>query len=170
MTAPIPMRWDGESFTPLPRFAGECDKLFVVGQVHRMVEVQDRSAKSHAHFFAAVSEAWANLPDHLAERFPTADHLRKFALIKGGWADSRQIVAASKAEAVRLAAFIRPMDAYAVVTVDGSVVTVWTARSQDMRSMGATEFQRSKDAVLRIIAEMIGTTADTLAANAGRAA
>lgn len=165
----LPMRWDGEAMVPLPGFARRADAQFVIGQTYRLEPVEDRSAASHRHYFAAINEAWANLPDHMAERFPSPESLRKFALIKAGYADSRQIVAASKAEAQRLAAFIRPMDEYAVVTVDQAVVTIFTARSQSVRAMGKAEFQDSKQKVLDVIADMIGVTSEALAAH-GRAA
>lgn len=170
MTAPIPMLWEGDVFRPLPGYARACDRAFVVGAVYRLAEHEERSQASHNHFFAAVAEAHANLPEHLAERLPTPEHLRKFALIKAGYADSRTLVASSKAEAQRLAAFVRPMDSFAVVVASEATVTVWTAKSQSVRAMGKKEFQESKDAVLDIIAGLIGTTPAALAANAGQAA
>ncbi len=170
MSAPIPYRWEGDCFIPMPGFGKRCDEAFVVGEVYRLSEHQDRSDASHRHYFACINEAWENLTEHMAAQFPTPDHLRKFALIKAGHADSRQMVASSKAEAVRLAAFIKPIDDYALVLVDGAVVTVWTARTQNMRAMDRKTFQASKDAVLAIVAEMIGTTPAALSANAGQAA
>lgn len=168
--AAIPFRWEGDSFVPLPRFAGQCDAAFVVGQVYRLGVVEDRSQKSHRHQFAFVREAWKNLPDELAAEFPSSEHLRKWALIKGGWADVRKFVAANNQEATRLAAYARDLDEYAVIEVTGNIVSIWTAHSQKRSEMGHTEFQRCKDAVLRIVAELIGTAAETLTANAGRAA
>src|SRR3546814_9642927 len=61
-------------------------------------------------------------------RFATPDHLRRWALIRAGYRDERSIVCASKAEAQRLAAFIKPMDDYAVVLVSEAVVKVCTDR------------------------------------------
>ena len=168
--APIPFMWDGESFSPIGRYAKEADKHFVVGMVYRMVEHQERSKISHDHFFASVEEAWQNLPEGQAERFPSPEHLRKYALIRSGFGDSRQIVASSKAEALRIAAFIQPFDEYAIVTVKEAIVTVWTAQSQSQRAMGKQVFQKSKEAVLFLLSEMIGTDVTTLSQNAGRAA
>lgn len=167
---PIPFQWQGDAFTPAPGFARRCDELFVVGQVYRLVEQEDRSAASHRHFFACINTAWENLPEAAAAQFPSPEHLRKFALIKAGYADSRTLVASSKAEAVRLAAFVRPLDTFAVVTVSDAAVTVWTARSQSARAMGKKDFQESKDRVLDIIAGLIGTDPATLSAQAGQAA
>jgi ABC-type nickel/cobalt efflux system permease component RcnA len=48
------------------------------------------------------------------------------------------------------------MDDFAVVTVSEAVVTVYTAKSQSMRAMGKKAFAESKEAVLRILSEMLG--------------
>lgn len=171
MTAPpMAFKWDGESMFPVGRFARECDRHFVVGETYRLVEHQDRSRASHDHFFAAIHDAWENLPEHIAARIPTPDHLRKFALIRTGYADQRQLVASSKAEARRLAAFVRPMDEYAIVSVEGCVVTVFTAQSQSMKAMGKSRFQASKQAVLDWVANLIGTTPAALSENVRSAA
>ena len=164
---PMQFTWDGEAM--IPRNPRAADRQYVIGETYTLDVREDRSANSHRHFFASVNEAWSNLPDHLAERFPTADHLRAYALIKCGYADSRQIVCASKAEARRVAAFIRPMNNYALVTVNEAVVTVWEAHSQSMRAMGKKVFQESKTRVLDVLAQFLGTTAPELAENAERA-
>ncbi|MFC5353492.1 hypothetical protein [Azospirillum himalayense] len=170
MTNPIPFQWQGDAFTPMPGFGRRCDEAFTVGAVYRLVEQEDRSAASHKHYFACINTAWENLPERLSADFPTPDHLRRFALIRAGYADSRTLVASSKAEAVRLAAFVKPMDSYAVVVVSDATVTVWTARSQSAKAMGKAEFQASKDAVLEVIAALIDTDLATLSAQAGQAA
>lgn len=170
MDTPIIYQWNGEAMVPQARFAKACDRAFVVGEHYRLIPHEDRSAASHRHFFAAVNESWTNLPDHLAERFPTSEHLRKWALIKAGYRDERTLVAASKAEAQRLAAFIRPMDDFAVVVVSEATVTVYTAKSQSVRAMGRETFQASKEAVLGVLSEMIGVQPAALARNADMAA
>jgi hypothetical protein len=164
------MQWTGDSFVPAGQhWARQADKHFVVGQVYPLEVREDRSQRSHAHYFASIHEAWSNLPESVAERFPTSEHLRKYALIKAGYHDERSIVCASKAEAQRVAAFVKPMDDFAVVVAREAVVLVWTAKSQSVRAMPKGEFQQSKDAVLEIVAGLIGTSAATLAA-AGEAA
>src|SRR5262245_22191474 len=125
---PMAFSWDGEAMVPRqPKLA---DKFYVVGELYRLVVHEERSQAAHGGYFARVCEAHTNLPEQLVERFPTSEHLRKYALIRAGYRDERTIVASSKAEAQRLAAFIRPMDGFAVVLVDGATVTVYTARSQ----------------------------------------
>lgn len=169
--APVTFIWTGEAMSPAGSgFARMCDKRFVIGERYRLDEISERSGASHNHYFAALNDAFLNLPEDLSERFQTSESLRKFALIKCGYADQRQIVCASKAEAQRVAAFIKPMDEYAIVTASEAVVTVYTAKSQSMRAMGKAEFEKSKGNVLDYVASLIGTTPGTLAQNAGRAA
>lgn len=156
--------WEGDCFRPRPGFQKVCDRAFVVGETYKLEVIEDRSPASHRHFFASVNECWQNLPDHLAERFSSPDALRKYALIHAGFRDERSIVANSKAEALRIAAFVRPpIDEYAVVSVSGATVVVLTAKSQSVKAMGKVEFQRSKDAVLDILANLIGSTPGDLA-------
>lgn len=154
----IPFEWTGEAMQPLPNFAKRCDEKFVVGERYRLEVVEERSLRSHNHFFAAVHDAWLNLPHEYTSRFPTAEHLRKWALIKSGWRDERSIVVDSQKQAIELAAFMRPIDDYAVILARNGVVIHMTAKSQSMRAMGKADFQRSKDDVLRVCSELIGAT------------
>lgn len=170
MTSPMLFEWTGDGMAPLPRFRKMADEQFVVHENYRMEVREERSAASHGFYFASLHEAWSNLPEEHAERFQTAEHLRKYCLIKAGFADQRQIVCASKAEALRFAAFVRPMDEYAIVTASEAVVTVYTAKSQSMRAMGKKDFQASKDAVLEIAWGMVGIAADDAAKHVGKAA
>lgn len=165
---PLAFEWTGEEMKPLrPKLA---DEHFTIGERYILVEHNDRSEASHRHYFAAVRDGWMNLPENMAERFPTAEHLRKYALIKAGYADSQSIVCGSKAEAQRMASFVRPADEFSIVTVTEATVTRWTAKSQSMRAMGKKDFQASKDAVLEVIASMVGVKPSQLVAEAGRAA
>jgi hypothetical protein len=153
---PEPFVWEGDVMRPLrPKRA---DAFYTIGERYILAPVAERSQVSHSHEFAWLREAWMSLPDHLAERFPSSEALRKFALIKAGYCDSNTIVCASKAEAHRVAAFIRPMDEFAIVTVEGATVTRYTAKSQSRRAMGAKDFQESKTALMEIVAQMLGVT------------
>lgn len=156
-SAPILLSWDGEAFYPAsPYWASRADRQFVVGETYKLVEHHDRSEASHNHYFASISNAWNTLPDHLLAEYPTAEHLRKKMLVKCGYADERTVVCASKAEAERVAAFIKPMDNYAVVIFHEAVVKVYTAQSQSLKAMGKREFQESKEAVLAAIDRLLG--------------
>jgi len=161
---------DDGHFVPLARFRKQCDADFVIGERYRLTTIEPRSAASHNHYFACVTEAWRNLPESQADRYPSAEHLRKASLIATGYRDERTIVAASKAEALRLAAFIRPMDEFAIVVVRDAVVVVYTAKSQSMRAMGKKAFGESKQAVLEYLATLIEVAPETLEREAGQAA
>lgn len=169
--APITFAWtDDGTMVPLARFRRTCDRAFAVGETYPLVVQEERSRVSHAHYFASVTEAWKNLPEAIAERFPSSEHLRKWALIKAGYFHERSVACASPEEARKVAAFVRPMDEYAVVSVSGDVVRVYTAKSQSVRAMPKEEFQRSKTAVLEILSGLVGVSAGTLQDEAGRAA
>jgi hypothetical protein len=157
-TAPIALRYEGNGdFRVLSNYwAGRADRDYVVGEVYKMVEQHDRSDASHNHYFAAIKNGFDNLPDELRDEYPSTEHLRKKALIRKGFRDERDHVCASKAEAARLKAFIKPMDDYAIVIVSECVVRVWTAKSQSRKAMGAKEFQDSKTAVLEFIDDLLG--------------
>lgn len=158
---PIAFQWDGEAMRPLhPKLA---DKEYVVGERYMLAPFEQRSVASHNHEFAWLHEAWLNLPERYAEQFPSAEHLRKYALIQAGYSNSHSLVCGSKAEALRVAAFIRPLDEFAVVTVNGCVVNRFTAKSQSRRAMGREEFQDSKTKIMDVIAQMIGVEPEQLA-------
>lgn len=158
---PLMLRYEGEGEfrTPSPFWASCADKAFVIGETYRLVEHQERSTASHAHYFAAINEAWQSLPDNLLPDYPNPEALRKKMLVRAGYADERSIVCASKAEAQRVAAFVKPLDDYAVVLVREAVVRVFTAQSQSYKAMGKKVFAESKEAVLRAIDELLGVDA-----------
>jgi hypothetical protein len=169
--APLLFSWDGESFHPASqRFAKQCDKEFVVGETYSLVAHEFRSTSSHKHFFASVNEAWKNIPDDIAHRWPTPDHLRRWALIQAGYRNERTIVAGNPDAANEIAAFIEDIDDYAVVVVHGNLVSHCTAKSQSTKAMGKAVFQDSKRKVLDVISNLIGVSADDLHNNADRAA
>lgn len=167
MSLALPFRYegDGEFRVTGSAWARQADERYVVGAVYRLEPHEDRSFNSHRHFFASIAEAWSNLPELLAQRFATPEHLRKYALVQCGYRDERSIVCASHAEALRVRAFVEPMDDFAVVVTSECVVTVYTAKSQSMKAMGRRPFQDSKQAVLDYIAGMIGVEPAALAAH-----
>lgn len=151
--------WDGQVFKPVnPYMVRRAAKEFTEGEIVHLADQPERSLKSHAFYFASVNTAWRNLPAVDSERFPSPSHLRRYALIKAGFFNSQSMPCGSESAARRFAAFVRPMDEFAVVDVRGSVVTVYTAKSQSVKAMGREEFNRSKEAVLEVLADMIGVT------------
>lgn len=174
MSAPQPIECvfveQDASFRPTtPFWARQAKKHYVNGEVYNIADQPERSTNSHRHFFAALHEAWTNLPEAKSEQYPSAEHFRKRGLIECGFYDCASIACASKAEAARVAGFMRPTDEYAVITVSGATVTRYVAKSQSSRAMGKEAFQASKQAVLDWAAVQIGTTRDALQ-RAGEAA
>lgn len=171
MSAPLPIvaRYEGDGlFQALGRSKKEADAEYVVGEVYRFTRYEERSEASHRHFFAAVAEAWANLPEHDAWQFPNPESLRHRALIRTGYFTQRQYVAKSRAEAERVAVFFCKPDEIATIT--GNIVTFLEAESQSYASMGKKRFQESKAAVLSYCASLIGVEPETLSREAGKAA
>lgn len=155
--SPIIMKWDGETLAPASEYwAARANRDYVVGEVYKITEHHDRSQVTHNHYFASIANAWITLPDELLAEYPSTEHLRKKILVKCGYADERSIVCANKAEALRMAAFVKPMDEYAVVTAREAVVRVYTAQSQSQKAMGKQAFQESKQAVLEAIDKLLG--------------
>ena len=168
MTTPIAFSWDGKSMVPLhPRRA---DRVYVVGERYTLVEHHERSHATHSHQFAWLKDAWMNLPEELADNYPTPEHLRKRALIDCGFFNETAIDCGSNAAALRVASHIRSKDDFAMVFVRGVFVIERTAKSQSRRAMDAKEFNASKQAILEHIAGMIGTEPGTLLQEAGKAA
>lgn len=161
--APIECFWTGENFEPTNAYwVRRADKDYVKGEIYRLADQPIRSTNSHNHFFASVENAWHNLPPLMAERFNSPDALRKYALIKAGFCTSESITCPSHADALRVAAFVRPVDEFALVIVKKAVVTRYVAKSQSYKAMGREDFKASKDKVLDIIAEMLGVSGNEL--------
>lgn len=123
---------------------------------------QHRSPNSHNHEFAWLTEAWRNLPENCADLYPSAEHLRKRALIAAGYYDEIITDVGSKAGALRVAAMLHAIDDFAVVSVRGPIVIRRTAKSQSRRAMDKATFQASKTAVMEVVAQMLGVTPDEL--------
>ena len=151
---PEPFEWDGEVMRPLrPKRA---DAFYTVGERYIMAPISQRSDATHKHEFAWLREAWINLPEALADQYPTAEHLRKRALIDAGFYDETIVDAGTAAAAIRVAAAFRAIDDFSLVIVRGPYVIRRTAKSQSKRAMGAAEFQRSKTAIMEVVSQMLG--------------
>lgn len=158
MTTSIVCEWTGQALQPTGRFKQSCRDRFKSGERYAIQEIQQRSWKSHQHFFAQLEEMWLSLPEEYAQEFPTSEHLRKWCLIKAGYCHIEKIVTKCKADAIEFAAFAKKLNSYAVIDVNDCVVTAYTARSQAMKgenAMTAQEFQESKTKVLDIISGIL---------------
>jgi len=143
---------------PQPRFLALCRKQYTDGECYTLGVSEERSAASHRHYFACINEAWRNLPEDKVERYPSPEHLRKWALIKSGYHNERSIVCETQKQADAIIAFIEALDEFSVTIVKGPVVKVYTAKSQSVENMTRTEFEKSKADVLAILSETIGVT------------
>lgn len=166
MTEALACKWDSRSraLIPEPRFQARAAEQFADGPVYWVNVDAERSDKTHKHEFAFVREAWKQIPETLEDQYPTADHLRKKALIQAGYFDEQVIDAGSNAAALRVCQGIRsfPGEGFSMVFVRGPFVIVRRAQSQSYRAMGAKVFQESKSAILQIIADLIGVDPATL--------
>jgi hypothetical protein len=146
---------------PLPRFDPLCAQQYVVGHTYTLAPIA-RSREAHNHFFACVQRGFDNLPDEIREKLPTAEVLRKWALIKTGFRHEKTIVAANEMQAAAIAAWAKDGDSYCVVVVHGCAVTSYWAKSQAELAMDRREFSESKRAVLEAISELIGVDVTSL--------
>jgi len=170
MSAPLIYVWNGSAMEPLRFFREQAAKQFKAGTAYRLVETERRSMESHRHFFACLNAAWANLPEDVADFFRTPDELRKWALTHTEFREVREYQATSHTEALRVAQFLGDGPDYSRVAVDGRTVTQFKPLSQAWSQMDSREFQKSKQAVLDVLAEKIGVNVEELMANAGNAA
>jgi hypothetical protein len=155
-------QWDGESFIPARRHAKDCAARLVVGSLYMVDAEEPRSEAAHRSFFASINEAWKSLPEDEAKRFPSADHLRRYALIKAGFCRRTDVVCANNTEAMRLAAMVKGLDTYSLTTVSERVVSTWTAESQSHKSMGKKRFTDSQNAVRDFVAGLLDVKASEL--------
>lgn len=148
--------WLGDHFVPLKRYEKLANEQFVVGDRYVMQIGSQISASKRAMFHATLQDIYVNLPDDIAANYLDKEHFRKCLTIGCGFATEVQFVAASKAEAMRLAAALRTTDAYSVVQVKDAVVTQWRAKSTSARAMDGREFSALVDAVLAKAGDLVG--------------
>ena len=158
MPPPIVFQWIDGAMVPMRRFSNVCGDAFVEGEYYKMDVILERSWRSHRHYFAALHEGWANLPERYAMEVwaQSAEHLRHFALIRVGLFDAKVIQCGSHAEAVRWAGVMRPMKSFSLISAVRSTVVEHTAKSQSIAAMGAKDFHLSKVAVLDFVSDLIG--------------
>lgn len=162
MTAPLVFRWvpfrerEGGAMVPVDRFVRQALQQYAADETYLLGEVEERSEASHKHEFAWLREAWENLPESLADRFPNPESLRKYALIEAGYYTETRLDAGSHAAALRVAAIMSADEPLAMVVVRGPLVVRRIARSQSKRSMLKGEFQESKTKIMEVVAAMIG--------------
>ncbi len=128
---------------------------------------------SHRQFFAAVNDGFRNLPENVAARFPSSEHMRKWLLIETGWHEEKEFECASAKHAKALCTFIRTEDEYVRISNPKNhptTVIIRKARSQSLAAMGKQDFENSKRDVLDLLESMVDVPKGTLMREAGNAA
>lgn len=152
---PVMMTWtQDQTMVPHTRFLTLCDRQFVVGADYPMQVVEPRSMKSHNHYFASLNEMFENLPEAVAKRWPTIEHLRAWALVHTGFYTEKDYACDNESKAKYLAKIIRAHSEYAVIKISGDVVKVLDPKSQSIAAMGNDEFKESKEKVLDLVASL----------------
>lgn len=150
--------WDGSAYTPrTPFMLRRATDRFGPGEIVVIQAENERSMRSHRHYFAQLHDLWLNLPERCAPEpwAQSPEHFRKRLLIWTGHSQATVYACASKAEAARLAAAIRPLAEYSMVSVRGATVTRLDAQSQAVKAMGYKAFQRSKDVTLELAEHLV---------------
>lgn len=160
---PIDMVWRDGALHPATLFyARKAAEQWGDGEVLSVTAREDRSSKSHRHYFACIKAAWENLPPPHDARFKSPEALRKHVLIRAGHCTTREIVCNSARDAATFASYLQEMDEYSLVIVNGAILTHYKAKSQAGDYQDKKEFQKSKQDVLEILAEMLGISVRTL--------
>ena len=87
---PAVFTWSGTAMVPQPRFMPLCAKQYAVGETYPLMPVEDRSMASHNQYFAAISDGWHSIPETLAPRWPSEEHLRKWCLVECGFFEEKE--------------------------------------------------------------------------------
>lgn len=168
-TLPHIFQYDGDGIMRSLR-PKRADTEFVIGQRYTLAEQMSRSEATHNHQFAFIAEAWAQLPERMADDFATPLHLRKACLIDVGFFNEVRLDVGSTAAALRVAAQMKADDEFARVVVRGPIVVRRTAKSQKRSEMTAKDFQDAKTKIIDLLSAMIGVTPETLERESGKAA
>lgn len=161
-------RFDGNAMVPLN--VERAREQYAVGETYRLSPHEERTTESHNHQFAFVKTAWENLPPEMGDKFPSPDHLRKWALIKCGYYTEMNVVCDTPEDAVHCSVIARRLDEFAIAVVHERTATIYRAKSQSRKDMDKHEFQKSKQDILDFLANLIGITSAELAGNVGVAA
>lgn len=153
-----------DAMVPHPRFHNLCGRQFDRNEDYALGPVEGVPSRSRGGFFAAIHEAWNNLPAE-DERYPSSEHLRKVALVKAGWATHAQYVLDTAKDAKSMAVGLRKSDGYSIITVSGCSINVWTAKSIAAGAISGEEWRVVKTKALDWVATLARTTRPELEAH-----
>lgn len=146
---------------PHARFMRLCERQFELEDDYPLGPAENAPSRGRAAIFATVHDVWDNLPD-TQKAFPSEEHLRKTALVKAGWADHSQTILDTPGDAKKFGVMVRKVDAYAIITISGNVVDVWTARSIATGRITSEEFKPVKLRALKWLDSLVGLTPEQL--------
>ena len=161
--------WRDGMMVPHERFAQLCERQFVEGQDYALTVIEEVSGKSRAHLFAVIRDTWMSLPEN-DKRFPSSEHLRKWALVQVGHSTETDFVLDTVRDAKATALALRKADEYAIIILSGKVVKLCTAKSLSGPDAKHEKFQEVKTKVMDLLASLTGVDAATLSSNAGTSA
>ena len=134
-----------------------CASAYQPEQYVEFTDVKPRSKREHNWWFAIVSKAFKNLPEHLAPRFPSAEHLRAYVLVSAGYCTMATIPVAGNVSVKEVAAALRLISPFAVIRISDSVINVFVAKSQSEAAQKAGgEFREVVEKALQEMASMLG--------------
>ncbi len=166
------------AMVPLLRYDNVCKGQYHEGEEYPLLPIEVRSRASHSQFFAAIRDAYDNLPEKFCaeHRWTCADDMRKDLLIESGFGEQKTFECRGKKHAIMLATFIRDETGFCKISFlldekgEPSIVRVRRALSQDLASMDKHTFEESKKKVLELLEGIIGLARGDLMRNAGRSA
>jgi hypothetical protein len=160
------------AMVPQTRYVKVAERQYHEGEEYPLTILETRSRASHNQFFAAVHEAYLNLPENIKNRWENEDHLRKWVLIETGWYTEREHEFATPYAAKNFAAH-HDEDYHGEYCrmfhpKKGRKIILRRAKSQSAKAMGKDAFEKSKRDVLDYLGTLTGTTRAQLNENAGR--
>lgn len=161
------LRWTGSAYEPATAFWQRViSEQTPIGAVEWQEFSPDDevSDAERAAFFAQVGEAWKNLPDDLAARYPSPDHIRKRALVTTGHCDITDHVCESEHEIGMIQRFAARNE-YAVLVRKDMVIRELVPKSMKKGGMTKKEFREAAEDVRRVLSELLGVDIETLRAH-----
>jgi hypothetical protein len=173
------------AMVPAKRYANVCGRQFHEDEEYPLAPLEARSRSSHNHFFAALADGFANIPEDVGmvqqrlniKTMPPGgwkdeEHFRAWALCETGWCDLDEFEFDSPKDAVTFARYCRKKDderdAYTMILVRGKHVTIKTPKSQSAANMSKEPFEQSKRDVLDLLETITGLKKGTLNKEAGK--
>lgn len=166
-----------KAMVPTKRYRRTATQQFHDGEEYPLTIVQARSRAAHNRYFAALHEAFVNVREDIAARWPTEEHFRAWLLIETKWCVEKEIDCVNERHAMLLAKHCRSESPFARIKITESPTTgkktlvfIWVPMSQDHSSMDKETFKKSSDDVLDLAAHFSRTNRTELLKNAGRSA